>query len=76
MAARKTPQPLRTGGYACGPQRLELRLTLDQLAEMSGVPAPTLSRIENGRQVMLGAEFSAIYAALRRAETTTNAAAS
>lgn len=66
MAARKTPQPLRTGGRAWGPERVRLGLSLDRLAELSGVPAPTLSLIEHGRVIPTGEEFDRVYRVLRQ----------
>ena len=68
MAARKTPQPLRTGGKAWGPERVRLGISLQRLSELSGVPEPTLSLIEHGRVVPTGEEFAAVYAVLRDAE--------
>lgn len=68
MAPRKTPQPLRTGGKAWGLERVRLGISLQRLAQLSGVPEPTLSLIEHGRVVPTGEEFAAVYRALREAD--------
>ncbi len=59
--------PLRTGGFAWGRERVALGLSLERLAELSGVPAPYLSLAENGRMVPTGAEHEAVMEALRKA---------
>jgi hypothetical protein len=68
MAARRTPQPLRTGGKAWGPERVRLGLSLDRLSELSGVPASLLSLAEHGRLVPTGDEFTAVMRALAEAD--------
>ena len=74
MAARRTQQPLRTGGKAWGPERVRLGISLQTLSRLSGVPEPTLSLIEHGRVVPTGDEFAAVYQVLRDAETPDAAA--
>ena len=65
MAARKHPQPLRTGGYAWGPERVSLGLSLGRLEGLSGVSRATLSLVEAGRLVPTGRDYRAVTEALR-----------
>lgn len=65
MAARKTPQPPQTAGYAWGPERVRLGLSIRQLESLSGVSRATLSLVEQGRLVPKGSEYDAVAAALR-----------
>jgi len=64
MARRKTPQQLRTGGFAWGNRRVELGVSMGELAKRAGVSKPVLSQIERGRMVPTGAEFRAVTEAL------------
>ena len=59
--------PLRTGGRAWGPERVELGLSLNRLAELSGINKAILSQAENGRLIPSGAEWRAVMDALRKA---------
>lgn len=59
--------PLRTGGRAWGPERVELGLSLNRLAALSGVNKAILSQAENGRLIPSGAEWKAVMDALRKA---------
>lgn len=68
MAARKTPQLPRTSGYAWGPDRVRLGLSLSKLAEMSGVSKSALSMAESGRLVPTGEQYSRVMGALRSYE--------
>ena len=61
--------PLRTGGFAWGRERVALGISLEKLAELSGVAAPYLSLAENGRMVPTGAEHDAVMDALRKVRT-------
>ena len=65
MAARRTPQPLRTGGHAWGQQRVRLNVSMNRLAELSGVSKSLLSLAEQGRYLPTGAEWEAVSRALR-----------
>lgn len=76
MARRKTPQPPRTAGFAWGPERVRLGLSLRDLARLSGVAAPYLSMAESGRLVPTGDQWQAVMDALRRAEQGASEAAS
>lgn len=68
MAARKTPQPPSTSGYAWGPERVRLGLSLRQLAALSGVKAPYLSLIEQGKLAATPEQWKLVVDALRDAE--------
>ncbi len=68
MARRSTPQPLRTRGFAWGPERVRLGLSMKELARRVGINHGTLSHIEGGRMVPTGDEWSRVMAVLRDAE--------
>jgi transcriptional regulator with XRE-family HTH domain len=68
MAARKHPQPLRTGGHAWGQQRVRLNVSMNRLAELSGVSKSLLSLAEQGRYLPTGDEWEAVARALRDIE--------
>ena len=70
MAARKTPQPPRTAGYAWGHQRVRLGVSLRELERLSGVHRSYLSLAEAGRLIPSGEEYDAVMAALRQVEGT------
>lgn len=67
MAPRKTAAPLRTGGYAWGPERVRLGLSLRELERLSGVNRATLSLVEAGRLVPSGPDYGSVMDALREA---------
>lgn len=68
MAARKTPQPLRTGGHAWGQQRVRLGVSMNRLAALSGVSKSILSLAEQGRYLPTGEEWEAVSRALREVQ--------
>ena len=63
--------PLRTGGRAWGPERVKLGLSLNRLAQLSGVNKGILSQAENGRLIPSGKEWTAVMDALARAKEGT-----
>ena len=65
MAARKTKQPLRSGGFAWGRERVSAGISLKELEERTGINAGFLSRMENGRMVPTAEEFDRVMAVLR-----------
>lgn len=65
MAARKTPQPPKTAGYAWGKERVRLGLSLRQLAHLSGVPKSYLSLAESGRLIPTSEQYEAVMRVLR-----------
>jgi len=68
MARRNTPPPLRTKGFAWGPQRVALGISLNELSARVGINKGTLSYIESGRMVPTAAEYQRVMATLRDAE--------
>ena len=68
MAATKTPQPLRTPGFAWGHDRVRLGVSLRQLAKLSGVSKVYLSLAESGRLVPTADQYRAVTDALRKVE--------
>jgi predicted transcriptional regulator len=66
MAARKHPQPPKTAGYAWGPERVSLGLSLRRLEILSGISRVTLSLVEAGRIIPSGTEYRAVNDALRK----------
>ena len=73
MARRHTQPPPRTAGYAWGPERVRLGLSLRRLRDLSGVPVPYLSMIESGRAIPTAEEWERVTAALARAKEDHNA---
>ena len=71
MAKRNTPQPPTTAGYAWGPERVRLGLSLRALHKLSGVSASYLSMAEAGRLIPTAAEWQAVHAALLQAKGDT-----
>ncbi len=57
---------LKTGGRAWGLERVELGLSLRQLADLSGIDRSLLSMAENGRIIPSGDEYRAVNDALRK----------
>lgn len=68
MSTKEKPPPLATKGFAWGPQRVALGISLNELSRRVGINKGTLSLIENGRMVPTGAEFQRVMAVLRDAE--------
>jgi transcriptional regulator with XRE-family HTH domain len=68
MARRNTLPPLRTKGFAWGPQRVALGISITELSRRVGINKGTLSHIESGRMVPTGAEWARVMAVLRDAE--------
>jgi DNA-binding transcriptional regulator YiaG len=68
MAARRTPQPLRTGGHAWGRERVRLNVSMNRLAALSGVSKATLSLAEQGRYLPTGDEWEAVSRVLREVQ--------
>lgn len=68
MARRLTHQPLRTRGFAWGPQRVALGISMKELARRVGINHGTLSHIEGGRMVPTGEEWARVMAVLRDVE--------
>lgn len=66
MADNRTPQPPRTNGYAWGPERVRLGLSMGRLSELSGVSKATLSLVEAGRLIPTGADYEAVHDALTK----------
>lgn len=66
MAKRNTPPPPRTAGYAWGPERVRLGLSLRMLRDLSGVPINYLSMVEAGRCIPTSDEYDRVTAALAR----------
>jgi transcriptional regulator with XRE-family HTH domain len=57
---------LSTGGSLWGPRRVAAGITLDQLADASGVHKALLSLMENGRMIPRGDEHERVMDALAR----------
>jgi transcriptional regulator with XRE-family HTH domain len=68
MTSHRTPPPLRTKGFAWGPERVRLGISLNELSRRVGINKGTLSYIEGGRMVPTAAEYQRVMAALRDAE--------
>lgn len=56
--------PISTKGFAWGKRRVELDLSLRELAELTGLNLGDLSRCESGRMVPTGDEYAKVTAAL------------
>ena len=67
MAARRNRQPLTTRGSAWGVERIELGLSMRQLAALSGINKGALSLIEAGRLIPSADEWAAVMRVLREA---------
>ena len=59
--------PPATAGHLWGPRRVELGLSLRDLARLSGVAAPLLSLLEQGRGIPTPDEYARIVEALEQA---------
>jgi len=68
MTSNRTLPPLRTKGFAWGPQRVALGISLNELSRLVGINKGTLSYIESGRMVPTGLEYQRVMAVLRDAE--------
>ena len=68
MTSHRTPPPLRTRGFAWGPERVRLGISLNELSRRVGINKGTLSYIEGGRMVPTAAEYQRVMAVLRDAE--------
>ena len=66
MAKRNTPQPPTTAGYAWGPERVRLGLSLRALKALTNVPISYLSMAESGRYLPTSQEYDAVTAALAK----------
>ena len=71
MAKRNTPQPPTTAGYAWGPERVRLGLSLRALHKLSGVSTAYLSMAEAGRLIPTAKEYQSVHEALVRAKGET-----
>jgi len=58
-------QALRTTGFVWGRRRVELGLSVRDLARLSGVSAGLLSHFENGRMIPRADEFDKVWDALQ-----------
>jgi len=68
MARRNTQPPLRSRGFAWGPQRVRLGISLSELSQRVGINKGTLSYIEGGRMVPTADEYERVMSTLRDAE--------
>ena len=66
MAKRNTPPPPTTAGYAWGPERVRLGLSLRALHKLSGVSVPYLSMAEAGRLIPTAVEYQSVTEALAK----------
>jgi transcriptional regulator with XRE-family HTH domain len=67
MAARKD-QPLITGGFAWGNERVRLGVSIRRLSDLTGIPRGYLSMAERGRLVPTGEEYRKVMNALAQFE--------
>jgi len=61
---------LKSGGFAWGPERVRLGISLRELSRRTGVHKEILSMAENGRVIPSAEEYEAVTRVLRAAETT------
>jgi len=59
-----TQRALTSGGFAWGPERVALGISIRRLSELSGVNRGTLSLVEQGRLVPSGADYQKVMRAL------------
>ncbi len=58
-------RPLTTGGFAWGPERIRLGLSIRELARRSNVDKAILSMVENGRLIPSAKEYEDVMRVLR-----------
>jgi transcriptional regulator with XRE-family HTH domain len=59
-------QPLRSGGFLWGPERVASGISIDQLAKEAGINVGFLSRMENGVMIPRAEEYQRVHSALKR----------